>query len=268
MEYLAAADADLPLEHPAPGGTSNRLLSRGRRSPEIVAARTSGNSGVEDLSPVAGGPTRGSRRAGSRPAGGPLRVPTWLWAGVIVALIAGGLLLIVLGAASGSGTSDSTPTTANVDSVPSTLPSPPPKAPEAPVKLDRRQFADRVSIGIPAGWNAGVEGLAVTVAALNGRAEVQAYFEHGARPDDQLMREARAFLMQRHAGASVAAIGPTDLGGRAVRRVRVVYATGTESAVVLVAGGYSYLILERLEKPFSPDLRRTTDAVVASFRPI
>jgi hypothetical protein len=75
--------------------------------------------------------------------------------------------------------------------------------------------------------------------------------------------------MQRHEGASVAAIGPTDLGGgREVRRVRVVYSAGTESATVLVAGGYSYLILEELSKPFSAELRRTTDAVVASFRPI
>jgi hypothetical protein len=211
------------------------------------------------------------RAAPREPAGRPFRLPGWLLGALIVALIGGGVLLIVTGVASNSGTSDSTLDTPDVplNTVPlTTTPSVPINSGVGEPKLDRRRFAERVSIGIPPGWNAGVEGPAVSVADLSGRAEVQVYFEHGARPDDQLMGEARSFLLQRHAGASVARIGPTDLGGRTVRRVRVVYSTGTESATVLVAGGYSYLLLERLSKPFSIALRRTTDAVVASFRPI
>jgi hypothetical protein len=196
-------------------------------------------------------------------------VPGWAWAALIAVLIGGGLVLVVLGVASNSGTSDNTPVPSpNVDSAPLTLPSPAAKPTKGRIKLDRRRLAERVSIGIPPGWNAGVEGPAVTVAALNGRAEVQVYFEHGAKPDDALMRESRAFLLQRHTAARVAAIGPTRLGGREVRRVRVIYPDGTESATVLVAGGYSYLVLERLGKPFSAVVRRTTDAVVASFRPV
>jgi hypothetical protein len=240
IEYTADAAADLPAD-PAFRSISQQVRSRPRPSTPKPPPRT---------------PTK---RA--------LRLPGWLSAPLIVALIGGGVLLIVLGIAQNGGTSDSTPDVPGgaLSSVPLTTSSVPI---DTSIKLDRRNYVDRVSIGIPAGWNAGVEGFAVTVAALNGRAEIQVYFEHGARPNDQLMQEARAFLLQRHAGASVAAIGPTDLGGREVRRVRVVYATGDESATVLVAGGYSYLVLERLSKPFSSELRRTADAVVASFRPI
>jgi hypothetical protein len=47
----------------------------------------------------------------------------------------------------------------------------------------------------------------------------------------------------------------------------VAFPAGTESAIVLVARGYTYLVLERFAKPFSVPLRRAGDAVVASFRP-
>ena len=257
IEYPAAADAEIPGEEPAFRSVSQRILNREPRSPPRSPPPAVPR-------PEAAPPAPGA------PAAPRLRLPGWLPVPLIVALVGGGALLIVVAIAQNGGSSDSTPDTPTgaLSSVPLTTPSVPAKRPETRIKLDRRRLAERVSIGIPPGWNAGVEGPAVTVAALNGRAEVQVYFEHGARPDDQLMREARAFLLQRHAGASVAAIGPTDLGGREVRRVRVVYQAGTETATVLVAGGYSYVILEQLSKPFSADVRRTTDAVVASFRPV
>jgi hypothetical protein len=266
IEYPAAADEELPAEPPAFRSVSQRILNRDRKSAERSAPASDPLSAA--LQSDNDARLRRDAVAASKPAPRPLRLAGWLSAPLVIALVAGGLLLIVLGVAENNGTSDSTLDTpgGSLSSVPLTASVPIDTGDE--IKLDRRRFAERVSIGIPAGWNAGIEGLAVTVAALNGRAEVQVYFEHGARPGDQLMREARTFLLQRHAGAQVAAIGPTDLGGREVRRVRVVYADGTESATVLVAGGYSYLILERLSKPFSADLRLTTDAVVASFRPI
>jgi hypothetical protein len=256
IEYPAAADTEVLAEQPDFRIVSQRILNRERRSPPKPSPHTALQPQAAPAEPVAPG----------------LRLPAWLSIPLIIAMVGGGALLIVLGIAQNSGTSDSPPDTdtpgGSLSSVPLTTSSVPAKRTETRIKLDRRRLAERVSIGIPPGWNAGVEGLAVTVAALNGRAEVQVYFEHGARPEDQLMREAREFLLQRHAGASVAAIGPTDLGGREVRRVRVVYQAGTESATVLVAGGYSYVILEQLSKPFSLDLRRTTDAVVTSFRPV
>lgn len=255
FEYPAAARLDLPAEQPAFGKASQGILNSDRRP-------------LPDRSPALD-----PESEASPPRSRPVRLPSWLSMVLIAALVGGGVLLIVLGIAENGGTSDSIPGApdtpgASLSPVPLTTSSVPIKKKPPRIKLDRRRYADRVSIGIPAGWNAGIEGLAVTIAALNGRAQVQVYFEHGARPDDQLTQEARAFLLQRHAGARVAAIGPTDLRGREVRRVRVVYAAGTESATVLVAGGYSYLILEELSKPFSPELKRTTDTVVASFRPI
>jgi hypothetical protein len=262
IEYPAASDMEFAAE-PAVRSVSQRLLNRQRPSspPDTRPARA---QETDDLR------MRQDPAARDEPARRTGRLPGWLSAPLILALIGGGLLLVVIGVASNSGTSDSTPATPSVplNTVPLTTSSVPIDSGAQKTKLDRRRFAERVSIGIPPGWNAGVEGPAVTVADLSGRAQVQAYFEHGARPDDQLMREARSFLLQRHTGARVARIGPTNLAGRAVRRVRVIYSSGTESATVLVAGGYSYLLLERLSKPFSAALRRTTDAVVASFRPI
>jgi hypothetical protein len=267
IEYPAASDEELPVE-PAVRRVSERVRSRGRRSQAKRARPTSPQP--DALPPTKSTIPRGDDTTAARePAPRPSRLFGRLSIPLILVLLAGGLVLIVAGVASNSGTSDSTldQPAGSPGRAPLTVPSVPINSGAPPIRLDRRDFVERVSIGIPPGWNAGVEGPAVSVAALNGRAEVQVYFEHGARPDDQLMREARSFLLQRHAGARVAKIGPSAIGKRAVRRVSVVYAGGTESATVLVAGGYSYLILERLTRPFSTDLRRTTDAVVTSFRP-
>ncbi len=251
IEYPAGVDEEIPIE-PAFG-----RISRSARRPQGVPAARRPRPRRDDPLVLTETQSRASR------------VPGWASAPLLLALVAVGALLVVLGVSRNGGSSDSTLNVPaqTTSSVPLTTASVPLNT-GPPVKLDRRRLAERVSIGIPAGWNAGVEGPAVAVAALNGRAEVQVYFEHGARPADQLMREARAFLLQRHTEGSVAEIGPTEIGGREVRRVRVVYPGGTETATVLVAGGYSYLILERLSKPFSVALRRTTDAVAASFRPI
>lgn len=113
-----------------------------------------------------------------------------------------------------------------------------------------------------------MSGGAVTLTARNGRAEVQVYYEPGSKSEAELLQGSKRFLLQRHPGARVAAVEPTDTGGRQSRTVRVVYHGGTESATVLVAGGYSYLVLERLGKPSSAEARRTAEAVAMSFRPI
>jgi hypothetical protein len=201
---------------------------------------------------------------------------------LIAGLIGGALVLIVLAIASDDGNSGGSkssggPAGSGATSAPtSTAPTPTastpvaqrPSKPRRPaIRLDRRRLADRVSIGVPTGWSAGVSGGAVTVLAGNGRAEVQVYYEPGAKPDIQLAQASKAFLLQRHPGARVASVGRIDAGGRQAQRVRVTYPTGAESAIVLVAGGYSYLILERVGRPSSREARRTTDAVAMSFRP-
>ena len=208
---------------------------------------------------------------------------SWL-PGLIAGLIGGALVLIVLAIASDGGSSDGgstssvrsasreTPTASTPTAPASTAPTPAAKRPSRPsrheVRLERRQLADRVSIGVPSGWSAGISGGAVTIVAGNGNAEVQVYYEPGVKPDAQLADASKTFLLQRHPSGRVASVGPTDAGGVKGRRVEVKYDTGTESAVVLVADGYSYLILERLGKPSSPEMRRTTAAVAMSFRPV
>ena len=129
---------------------------------------------------------------------------SWL-PGLIAGLIGGALVLIVLAIASGGGDSDHGSAPGGKSANSSTPTSPPASAPTptAPVakrqsrpsqdatKLDQRRLAARVSIGVPRGWNAGVEGGAVTLSARNGKAEVQVYYEEGARSDLELARASK-----------------------------------------------------------------------------
>jgi hypothetical protein len=272
IEYPAAGGVELPVEQPASRSVPERIRDRQRRpsaSPATAAhrpkprraprGRSSGTAGVDGL-------------ASNAPKHRSLGWPSPLSLAVIALLIGGGLLLVILGVGSNSGISDrkADGTTTSASSPAPTVAAPalaPPK-PLPRIKLDRRTFVERVSIGIPVGWNAGVSGGAVSVAALNGRSEVQVYFEQGARPDRELAERSRTFLLQRHPGAHVAAEGRTEVGGRRARSVTVAFPGGTESALVLVAGGYTYLVLKQLGRPSAPALRRATDAVVASFRPV
>jgi hypothetical protein len=267
LEFPAASDVELPHE-PAARSVPGRLRNRNRRSPERFP-RSQETRSDAPAPPFGSGQSKADPLAAAESTPRPSWFSGWLAIPVIVALIGAGLFLVVLGVVSNSGRSGTTidQSAGSPGTVPLTVPTVPIKKRAPAIRLDRRRFAERVSIGIPPGWNAGVQGGAVSVAALSGRAEVQIYFEHGARSNDRLTREARSFLLQRHARARVVKIGPTSLGGREVRRVMVVYPAGIESATVLVAGGYSYLILERLSRPFSRDLRRTAAAVVMSFRP-
>jgi hypothetical protein len=264
-EYAAASDMELPAEQPASRRVSERLLNRDRRegSKPAGAARTpappvagNGPAARRSLEPIA--------ETGSRF----LSFPPWLATSLVALLITGGLLLVVLGVTSSDGGSESPVATIGSQfsvAPPVTVPLSPPAA---GIRLDRRRFAERVAIGIPSGWRSGVADGAVTVLAGNGRADVQVYFEEGATPQRELVRDSRAFLLERHSGARVVDTGRVNLGGRPATTIRVRYPTGTESAVILIANGFTYLILERLAKPVSPQIRETTEAVVTSFRPV
>jgi hypothetical protein len=286
IEYPAASDEELSMELPVSRSSSQRLTKRNPR----MAAAGAGKPEAPKPGPESGrragtsapqadkGPPR-RRESGARSIGW----RSWL-PGLIAGLIGGALVLIVLAIASGGGSSDGrststvgsasreTPTAPTSTAPTASAPAPAAKRPSRPsrheVRLERRQLADRVSIGVPRGWSAGISGGAVTVVAGNGNAEVQVYYEPGVKPDPQLAEASKAFLLQRHPSGRVASVGPIDAGGVKARRVEVKYDTGTESAVVLVADGYSYLILERLGKPSSPEMRRTTAAVAMSFRPV
>jgi hypothetical protein len=279
LEYPAAGGGELSAEQPASRSVSERLLNRDRRAaapaPAAAAAASAGTPSGPREGATGSAATSPPAKSAPPPRQGPrsLGWPSWLSTSVIALLIGGGLLLVILGVTSNDGSSDNggggaapTPTAALPASpAPSATRSNPPAQ---AIKLDRRRFADRVSIGVPPRWSAGVSGGAVTVAARNGKSQVQVYFESGSKPEDQLVRDSRSFLLQRHSAGRVAATGPTRVGGRRAGSVTVAFPGGTESATVLVASGYTYLILDRLAKPVSSALRRATGAVVASFRPI
>jgi hypothetical protein len=276
IEYPAAPDDDLLADHPATRSSSQRAAKRKR------APRRPARNDEKDSAPTAARADRTDpRRSGSGARS--LAWRSWL-PGLIAGLIGGALVLIVIAIASGGGGSDNRSAPGG-ESANSSAPTAPPASAPSPTtptqgaqqrsrsshdvtRLEQRRLADRVSIGVPRGWRAGVEGGAVTLLAGNGKAEVQVYYEQGVQSEAELARASKAFLLRRHPGAHVSDVGPTDTGGRQGRSVRVAYAGGTETATVLVAAGYSYLILERLGEPSSREARRTTDAVAMSFRPV
>jgi hypothetical protein len=270
IEYPAAVDDELVVQPPASRSVSGRLLKSNRRDP---APPRSGSRRFRPQTPPStnDAPTSASQIdevEERRPRS--LAIPGRLSAGLVALLIVGGLTLVVAGLASDSGPSDEKlgqaglQTPAPTAVLPATVPA---KPALPPVKLDRRQFAERVSIGIPFRWRAGVSGAAVTVLSRNGRAQVQVYFEQGSKPEGELVDQAKRFLLGRHAGARVISTGSQRVGGRPASIVSVAFPSGEESAVILVADGYTYVLLERFDKPFSVPLRRDGDAVVASFRP-
>ena len=276
IEYPAGSDEELVVDQPASRSSSQRIARRKRPAerPPSSDERGAGTGGA-----------RTKRREPRREDSGVRSINWRSWLpGLIAGVIGGALVLIVLAIASGGGGSDhasapvdesanaTTPTAPPATAPSTTAPAPAakrhPKPSHEVTRLDQRQLAERVSIGVPRGWSAGVDGGAVTLLAANGKAEVQVYYEQGARSDAELARASKAFLLQRHPGARVVGVGRTQTGGRQAMSVRVTYPGGTESATVLVAGGYSYLILKRLDKPTSREARRTTDAVAMSFRPV
>jgi hypothetical protein len=276
IEYPAAAsDEELISDQPAFRSSSQRM-TRKKRAAERPTASTEKGSGRDVAQTKEREPRR--RDSGARS----ISWHSWL-PGLIAGLIGGALVLIVIAIASGGGSdhgstrtgesANSKTPTAPASSAPTPTASAPAAQPKSKpshevARLEQRRLADRVSIGVPRGWSAGVEGGAVTLLAGNGDAEVQVYYEAGIRSVAELSRASTAFLLQRHPGAHVADVGPSGAAGRQARSVRVTYATGTETATVLVADGYSYLILKRLGKPSSPQTRRTTDAIEMSFRPV
>jgi hypothetical protein len=204
--------------------------------------------------------------------------PNWLSIALITALIGGGLVMIavglfnsddngsVAGAPAGQAASASSGEAAQWQTAPPTTTAAQKAAPA--VQLSNRQFADRVSVGVPRGWSAGVSGGAVTVAAGDGGAQVQVYYEAGARPAGELGQRTRDFMAQRHPGARIEGPRTTQRAGAPAQLIRALYDGGTESAWAFTSGGYTYLNLERVEQGTSRHDRRQADAVVASVRPL
>jgi hypothetical protein len=134
--------------------------------------------------------------------------------------------------------------------------------------LHTESFAGRFAIGVAPHWTAGEEGTAVAVTAPGSGVEINIYFEAGDRPLGQLADSARSFLRQRHPGGQIGAPQRQPLAHLQALRITDSYPGGTEVAIVLTSGGYTYLLLERVDNGVPGRVMEQADAELASFRPL
>lgn len=233
--------------------------------------------------PVAKGPPGLHRMGGSAkpPAKRRGGLPGWLPIAVIGFLILGGIVLIGIGFLTDAGEQETvTPEPAQEAERPSEQGTNEPnqdegqqaEQPQQPATppaagIDRRTFADRFELGVPAGWDSS-QGEGVTLTAPGRKAAVQAFFGSRRGSVDQLADQAAALLRQRHDGARVGRPRPTRIGGLPALRVNAVFRGGEASAIVLNDGGFSYLLTVRIDRGASQQISGQAEAVVQSFRPL
>jgi hypothetical protein len=177
----------------------------------------------------------------------------------------------------GGGTTAPQPTAPAETDAPAPAPAPPAQEPpaaepDAPAAdqppLRRRGFAGRFTIGLPAGWRSSGNASDGFVFGPRGRSGgVSVFFEQGARPLGELAGLAAAFLTDRHGDAAIAAAEPIRLAGGRAAEVLATYAGGEEAALVLARGGFSYLVLRRVDAGAAAEVERQAVAVAASLRP-
>ena len=217
-----------------------------------------------------------SPRAESEPPGRRVlpSIPRWVGTAAIAGLIAAGLLMIVIGLFT-DGDDATNPSPAQEQRAPvkkqpaaQQPAAPPASAPSVPVgELRTRSFADRLTIGVAPGWRTGRSDRAVTITAPGGDARLEIYYEQGSRPVPELTDSAEAFLRDRHNGSRVSGPNPTRISGIRGERLTDRYPGGTESAVILSSGGFTYLLLERIDDDASAAIQKQADAELASFKP-
>ncbi len=208
-------------------------------------------------------------------------LPDWVPVALIAALILGGLTMIAIGLTKedeqppaappggqapaqgkpGSGQGQQPATGQNQQQTGAAAPQG-----AGAAALNRRTFADRFAIGVPARWDDGLEDGGVALTAPGATAGIVVFFQQGGAPEPQLARGARAFLAERHPGAQVGAAKPVRIGPEKGLRMVATYPGGEEVAVVISAGGFSHLILRRVDRGASPEIEQQADAALASFR--
>ena len=213
----------------------------------------------------------------------PAALPWWVPNAYIVALILVGLGLIAIGvlrpgsddpAILGGGDQEEQSPPADEGNPPEPVPAPAPAAkpaqPKRPARpnLNRVEILGRFVVGVPEGWGSGVSGGAVVFEAPSDAAMLRVFLEPDGDKPGSLSDEAAAFLRQEHPVSKVSKPQPTKLGR--FRAVRVVcwWPGGRETATLLSAHGYSYLILSELKGDAPASARRASSAALRSFRPL
>jgi hypothetical protein len=140
--------------------------------------------------------------------------------------------------------------------------------PSEPPDLHRIVVLERFSVGVPPGWEGGLSGGAVVFRSASSDAELRVFFQSGMSPRRELSGKAADFLSDEHRGAHIGETYSLRFGETRGIGVVARYPGGRESAAVLAANGYSYLVLSRIDGDASAGDRASTAAAVQSLRPL
>ena len=115
-------------------------------------------------------------------------------------------------------------------------------------RLQVTTFASRFRIGIARGWQVGQKDTAIALIAPRSKAEVDVYYASEERSLNDLASDATRFLKTRHPDGRVTAPHPVRVGLLQGLRIKAVYRGGSESALVLVDSGFTYVLLQRVDR--------------------
>lgn len=278
-----------------PGRPRLRLLCQGCGQRAAYAAGDAGLLGDEEGSngngdgspraepPVAGPPDSGI--ASWLPA--PPALPWWVPNAYILLVIAIGVALIAFGVYrqqdddGGEAPSFAPPAPSQTQTAPSPAeppqtveprPEPVPQGPPAAAvrrakkRLDPVTVLNRFTIGVPPAWTQAEGGGAVVFRPADEDAELRIFLEPGAEPLNRLERDAARFMRQEHPGAAVGPATALRLGNSKARELTASFKGGKETAIVVSADGYSYLLLGRVDSRSPASREALLRAVLRSFR--
>ena len=207
----------------------------------------------------------------------PPALPWWVPSAYIVLVIGVGLAMIgfgVIGLPDGGQTVRTVaPPAPEISSPAAVVPSPAPvgpakeRRPRAP-ELDRVVVANRFTIGMPEGWRGGTAGGAIVFASGSGAAELRVFLQPGTVSLEGLARQAESFLRDEHAAGKLGRSRPIRVGPLKARAITTRYPGGAERAWVMSAEGYSYLLLNRIDRPALRSAWITSGAAMRSFRTV
>jgi hypothetical protein len=236
--------------------------------------------GIDASQAAQGRRFRPSRESMERWLPAPAALPWWVPNAYILGVIAVGLGLIAFGllhdrqsghAILGADSHPAAPRAADAAATPS--PPPAPKAKPAqparkPPDLHRLVVLNRFSVGVPAGWTGGTQSGAVVFVAPGGSAELRFFLQPGTTPPSRMVDRAHSFLAREHPTAKITAADSLRLGKLKALDLVARYPGGAERAYLLSTGGYSYLILSRVDGDAARSVRTDSGAIVRSFRPV
>jgi hypothetical protein len=248
--------------------------------------------GVDPAQAVKGRRFRPQRDDVERWLPAPAALPWWVPNAYIVAVILIGLGMIAFGVlrpgsddrAILGGTSqdeqDKESPPASEAPAPASAPEPPVTAGAAPAPapkpaqterpapdLERVEILGRFAVSFPKSWDGGTSDGAISFTAPGDDAVIRVFLEPGGDKPGSLSDEASRFLRDEHRSAKVTKPRPVRLGEFRGVELEATYRGGTETATLLSANGYSYLVLSEIDARASASVREASVAALRSFRP-